>query len=137
METESDCMNVNVIIGWLILFGLFFLISHYLKKHLGIKTREWVWMFSDKRKPVFRIVYSSIFVLFLFGMFQLNFEPGSENYSSVVKTSPLFAAIFLQSIVSGIEEWVTNREKKAYYHEWLGSILILGSFLVIVLFGVS
>ncbi|QOR68095.1 DUF4181 domain-containing protein [Cytobacillus suaedae] len=130
-------MNINVIIGWLILFGVYFLITFYLKQHLGIKTKEWVWMLSDKRKPVFRIVDSSIFVLFLFFMFQLNVEPGSEANSSAVKVSPLFGMMFLQSIVGGIEQWMTNREKKAYYHEWLGSFLVLGAFLIIVLFGVS
>ncbi|MBE4907601.1 DUF4181 domain-containing protein [Bacillus luteolus] len=130
-------MNVNVIISWVILFSVFFLISHYLKKHLGIKNREWVWMLSERRKPVFRIVDSSIFVLFLFGMFQLNFEPGSETYSNAVRVSPLFGMMFLQSIVSGIEQWVTDRERKAYYHEWLGTILIVGSYLIILIFGDS
>lgn len=43
----------------------------------------------------------------------------------------MFALFFLLGITRGFEEWFLHHEEKAYYYEWLGSILILVTFLII------
>jgi uncharacterized integral membrane protein len=32
-------------------------------------------------------------------------------------------------VFNGIEEYVNNKRAKAYYHEWLGTLIILIAFL--------
>jgi hypothetical protein len=129
-------VDFTIMFYMVIVVGVYFLFSElYLKRHLGIKRREPVSFLTGKRKPIYRYIDGFIFILFLFFLFKLNVDPGSEteSYSPGLRASPLFGMFFLNSIVSGFEEWATNRQAKAYYHEWAGSVMLFVSFLLTIM----
>lgn len=82
-------------------------------------------MFHQDRKGLWIFIDCVLLVLFIWAMFWVNVEERPEPFSGLVRTSPMFALFFLTNLNRGLEEWLTHREDKAYYHEWLGSLLFL------------
>lgn len=54
-----------------------------------------------------------------------------RRFPPFVATIPLFALFFLQGVNRAIEQWLLHRQKKAYWHEILSSVLRLLLFAVI------
>lgn len=119
------------------LIGLFIAIASYLfitqfhfKKRLNIKSK-WRGMISqDRNRYILAIEFVICFLIFA-SMMSLAEKTSNQTNLGLILTTPMFALFFLLGITRGFEEWLLHREEKAYYYEWLGSILILVTFLII------
>ncbi len=125
-------MNASTIISLVVLFASYICFSQfYLKKHLGIKSK-WMWMLSEERNKFAVMIDVVLLVLFVFSYLKLNIEPKSYKLPVIVRMSPMFLLFFLQNINQGFEEYFANRSEKSYYHHWLGSFVLLVTFIILL-----
>ena len=123
-------MHTSTIVELVVLIVIYLLISElYLKRYLGILS-NYKWLFNKHRNKFAILIDILIIVLFIVSNLIL-FEAGLHKYSAIVRTSPMFGLFFLQKINHGIEEFLTNRSEKFYYHEWLASIVLVVAFLIL------
>ncbi len=125
METSTIVLLVLVIAIYL------WISEYYFKRYLGIKLQS-RWMFSDERNKLAVMIDGLILILFIGSIFHLNTGPNSYTVSPVIRISPMFALVFLQNLNRGIEERLTRRDEKRYYHNWLSSFVMLVTFIIIV-----
>ncbi|PSL41479.1 uncharacterized protein DUF4181 [Planomicrobium soli] len=126
-------MNTATVAGLVIAFLVYLIISHfYFKKRLNIKAKS-TFMFHQDRSRISVAIDGILLVGFIYAMFWINVEKEAEMFSGVIKISPLFALFFLTSLNRGIEERVLHREEKAYYHDWLESLLCLAVFFILLI----
>ncbi|WP_057775865.1 DUF4181 domain-containing protein [Cytobacillus dafuensis] len=124
-------MNTFSVVGIVIVFTIYILVDQvYLKRHLGIKSK-YEWLFSVNRKTYAKIIDFLILILFIIIFLNLNSGSTFHTYSPVIRTSPMFGMFFLQNVNQGIEELLINRTEKSYYHKFLGSFMILVTFLIL------
>ncbi|WP_110063392.1 DUF4181 domain-containing protein [Cytobacillus oceanisediminis] len=91
-----------------------------------MKSKNRLWLFSKNRKQVFIVIDTNILFLFIVSTLYLHDD---SNITSIERISPVLGMFFLMGVFNGIEEYVNNKRAKAYYHEWLGTLIILIAFL--------
>ena len=124
-------MNTFTIVGLIVVATLYlFLSQYYLKRRLKIKDK---WPLSRNRNAYSFAIEIILFTLFTFSLMGLYQSSEFHMYSVTMRIGPMFGLFFLLGITRGVDEWVRNRDEKLFYHDWLGSIMILISFLVIYL----
>ncbi|QHS21787.1 DUF4181 domain-containing protein [Virgibacillus sp. MSP4-1] len=127
-------MKIITVIGLIVIFFIYLFVDQYLlKRKLGIKTKKF-WLFSENRKTYAIVIDIVIMILFVISYWILNTGENVLKYSAIVRTGPLFGLFFLLFLNRGIEEIRIHPTEKSYYHSWLGSLLILSAFIVILIF---
>lgn len=122
-------MNTLTIVGLLIVGLTYLFISqYYLKRKLKIKDK---WVLTRNRHAYSFVIEIILFVLFLITFMEI--DPTANSYSPITGISLIFTFFFIISIIRGMDEWLRNRDEKVYYHDWLGSIMLVLFFLVIYL----
>ncbi|MGM7700240.1 DUF4181 domain-containing protein [Pseudalkalibacillus sp. Hm43] len=123
-------METSTIVLLVLVFAIYILMSeYYFKRYLGIKL-EGRWMFSDERNKLAVWIDGLILILFIGSMWHLNTGANSHLISPVIRMSPMFGLFFLQNLNQGIEERLTRRDEKRYYHNWLASFVMLVTFII-------
>ncbi len=126
MEGESLAYTISLI-GLLVLLSIQLLISEfYLKRHLKI-TPARKGLFSNGRHNVFIMIEVILVIIFIISSY---FVIIHFNLSYYIRGLPILFFFLLLYFFRGLEEWMVRRDEKAYYHEWLGSII----FLIMILF---
>lgn len=124
-------MDTSTIVSLLVLFVGYSLVDYfYLKKHLGINSK-WKWMFSDERSKIAIVIDVILFAIFTSIQFKYILEPEYFNYPLVVQIIPLLALTFLQGILQGFEEFLTNRSEKTHHRHWLGALMVAFTYVII------
>lgn len=124
-------MGSTVITGLVLLISLHLFISQWiLKKRFHIKSKR-IGLFSKQRRKSFLIIELLIVAMFIMIYFYLNNGSNLHQYSIPIRVSPMFGLFFLLGLNRGAEEWVMNKPEKAYFHQWLGSLMVLAAFLII------
>lgn len=122
-------MNTFTIVGLIIVGIIYFFISqYYLKWKLKIRDK---WVLTRNRNAYTIAIEIILYILSIYSFFALNLNEDSHMYAATTKIIPIFALFFLIGITRGIDEWLRNRSEKTYYHDWLGSLMIVLSFLVL------
>ncbi len=107
------------------IFGLFItlnlLISHfYFKKHLNIHSKSKS-ILSKGRKKGFQLAEAGILAGFVcFHLFVL-FE---GDFPLIIRAAPVAGFFILLNFNRGLELWLTDRQSKAYYHDWLAAFMM-------------
>jgi hypothetical protein len=118
-------MNTSTIIGIVVVFAIYFAVSHFfLNKKLGIKVKR-RGIFSMNRNRYFLAIDFMIILLFIAAMMGF----ASKDFSYML----MFGLFSMISINSGIEEWLLHRKDKAYYQDWLSIPLYLAVFFILYL----
>ncbi len=118
---------IITILGITIIFLLYLLYSEfYIVRRLKIKKPK-KGLFTKGRKKIF--VYIELLLFLFMALYVFILEDYSFDSSNILPfVLPIFTALLF--FLRGIEEWITNREAKIYYHEWSSSI----AFLIMTLF---
>ena len=123
-------MNLSTIAAIIVVFALYILVSQFfLKKKLKVKPVT-VSIFHQDRKWIFIAIDVALLLMFIVGMMLLFVENDAGNFPRFVATIPIFALFFLQGVNHAIEQWLLQRQKKAYWHEILNAVLMLLLFAV-------
>ena len=116
----------------LVILAIYNAISYfYLNKKLGIKNKRRGLLSMHRNRYFLAIDFLFIFLFLGVLMGYANGEftfMGSHSY--ILAMCGLFISL---SINSGIEEWLLHRKDKAFYHEWLSSLLYLMVLFVLVI----
>jgi len=122
-------MNIFTIVGLIVVGIIYFFISqYYLKRKLKIRDK---WVLTRNRNAYTIAIEIILFIVFTYSLMGLYVNEESNMYTATTKAIPFFAFFFLLGITRGVDEWLRNRDEKVYYHDWLGSIMIVISFIVI------
>lgn len=108
----------------LVVFAIYLAISYfYLNKKLGIKIKRRGFLSMHRNRYFLAIDFLFIFLFLGVSMGYANGDftfMGSHSYILA-----MFGLFIMLSINSGIEEWLLHRKDKAFYYEWLSSLLYL------------
>lgn len=115
----------------LIVFAVYLAINYfYLNKKLGIKIKR-RGLLSMHRNRYF-LAIDFLFIFLFLGVI-MGYANGDftfmESHSYIFA---MFGLFIMLSINSGIEEWLLHRKDKAFYHEWLNSLLYLMILFVLI-----
>lgn len=124
-------VNPITIVAIAMVFALYVLVSQFfLKKKLKVKPVT-VSIFHQDRKRLFIAIDVVWLLMFIVGMMVLFVENDIGDFPRFAAAIPVFALFFLQGVNHAIEQWLLNRQKKAYWHEILNAVLLLLLFAVI------
>ena len=70
------------------------------------------------------IVQGVIFIGFIYTCTYLVAELDSTELSVAVLISPLAGFLVLKTFVSGLEEWLLNRDKARYWYDWTEMVFV-------------
>ena len=116
--------------GVIIILVIYLCVTLFLIYGKNIKLPK-AWLFSRGRKKAFIII--DIIVLFIFTLiliFQFDYFIDSTDNRNF--TFFLISFLSLQTLLDGIEEYLTNKNRKRYYHNGVQLISLLGLLGVIL-----
>lgn len=116
--------QITVFIGLAILILFYYILSEFFLRRKWKIQRKTISPLTKGRPRLFKMIEVLLFVLFLSTSFSL-----LASDSNVLRALPLFLFFFLLFLTRGIEGWIRFRQEKSYYHEWLGALLVVISFL--------
>ena len=118
----------------LIVFAIYLAISYfYLNKKLGIKNKR-RGLLSMQRNRYFLAIDFILFILFI-GVIMGHANRDFTFMGSHFYLFAMFGLFIMLSINVGIEEWLLHRKDKAFYHEWLSSLLYFTILFVLIISG--
>ena len=116
--------------GVIIILVIYLCVTLFLIYGKNIKLPK-AWLFSRGRKKAFIII--DIIVLFIFTLILIfQFEYFIESTDNRNFTFFLISFLSLQTLLDGIEEYLTNKNRKRYYHNGVQLISLLGLLGVIL-----
>ena len=116
--------------GVIIILVIYLCVTLFLIYGNNIKLPK-AWLFSKGRKKGFIII--DIIVLFIFTLiliFQFDYFIDSTDNRNF--TFFLISFLSLQTLLDGIEEYLTNKNRKRYFHNGVQLISLLGLLGVIL-----
>ena len=116
--------------GVIIILVIYLCVTLFLIYGKNIKLPK-AWLFSRGRKKAFIII--DIIVLFIFTLiliFQFDYFIDSTDNRNF--TFFLISFLSLQTLLDGIEEYLTNKNRKRYFHNGVQLISLLGLLGVIL-----
>ena len=122
--------NELFISGLLIILVIYIGVTLFLTfgKNIPLHRR---WLFSKDRNKTFIAADLALLLAYIITLY-LQFEyfevPSSTNLSLII-----FSFLALSSLLSAIEDFLTNKEAKTHYHGWIGfgfSTTIIALFLL-------
>ncbi|WP_377890266.1 DUF4181 domain-containing protein [Alkalihalobacillus sp. R86527] len=114
----------------IVMLTYLFISEIYLKRKLGIKSRN-RWLFHEDRYKVAIVIDVLLLIAFIF--LSVEFMIERPHYPMIVKASPTFIMVTLQFINQGVEEYLQDRSSKAHYHDWLGAFMMALTFCIFYL----
>lgn len=116
--------------GVIIILVIYLCVTLFLIYGKNIKLPK-AWLFSKGRKKAFIII--DIIVLFIFTLILIfQFDYFIESTDNRNFTFFLISFLSLQTLLDGIEEYLTNKNRKRYYHNGVQLISLLGLLGVIL-----
>ena len=116
--------------GVIIILVIYLCVTLFLIYGKNIKLPK-AWLFSRGRKKAFIII--DIIVLFIFTLILIfQFDYFIESTDNRNFTFFLISFLSLQTLLDGIEEYLTNKNRKRYYHNGVQLISLLGLLGVIL-----
>jgi hypothetical protein len=125
LEGSPEMMNIFILAIFLIVNLLISKI--YFKKNLNIPSKS-KGILSKERKRGFQLAEAGIFVIFLYLHFFVLVE---GNFPLFVRIAPIIGFFVLLNFNRGLELWMTDRDSKAYYHDWLAATIMSIFFAVL------
>ena len=116
--------------GVIIILVIYLCVTLFLIYGKNIKLPK-AWLFSKGRKKAFIII--DIIVLFIFTLILIfQFDYFIESTDNRNFTFFLISFLCLQTLLDGVEEYLTNKNRKRYYHNGVQLISLLGLLGVIL-----
>ena len=116
--------------GVIIILVIYLCVTLFLIYSKNIKLPK-AWLFYKGRKKAFIII--DIIVLFIFTLILIfQFEYFIESTDNRNFTFFLISFLCLQTLLDGVEEYLTNKNRKRYFHNGVQLISLLGLLGVIL-----
>ena len=121
-------MNTGTIISLVLLLVVSLIFTEiYLKRKLNIKSK-WMGTMDKSRKRIFVSLEAVVLLSFIFSMVFLY-----DHDSALIRVTPIFSLFFLNTLLRGLELWIYERDNRAYIHEWVGSIVIMLAYFILLI----
>jgi len=121
-------MNTGTIISLVLLLVVSLIFTEiYLKRKLNIKSK-WMGTMGKSRKRIFVSLEAVVLLSFIFSMVFLY-----DHDSALIRVTPMFSLFFLNTLLRGLELWIYERDNRAYIHEWVGSIVIMLAYFILLI----
>ena len=121
-------MNTGTIISLVLLLVVSLIFTEiYLKRKLNIKSK-WMGTMGKSRKRIFVSLEAVGLLSFIFSMVFLY-----DHDSALIRVTPMFSLFFLNTLLRGLELWIYERDNRAYIHEWVGSIVIMLAYFILLI----
>ncbi|PLR74817.1 DUF4181 domain-containing protein [Bacillus sp. UMB0728] len=118
---------INIFILAIFLIVNLLISQIYFKRYLNIPIKS-KGILSKERKRGFQLAEAGFFVIFLY----IHFFVLNEGYFPLtVRIAPIIGFFVLLNFNRGLELWLTDRDSKAYYHDWLAAFIMSIFFAVL------